>query len=46
MMHRNKWKRMQRRMLAAVMGTVLAMSSFQTAYATKQDVEAAKGQLH
>ena len=29
-------------MLAAVMGTVLAMSSFQTAYATKQDVEAAK----
>ena len=33
---------MQRRMLAAVMGTVLAMSSFQTAYATKQDVEAAK----
>ena len=28
-------------MLAAVMGTVLAMSSFQTAYATKQDVEAA-----
>ncbi len=42
MMHRNKWKRMQKRMLAAVMGTVLAMSSFQTAYATKQDVEAAK----
>lgn len=33
---------MQKRMLAAVMGTVLAMSSFQTAYATKQDVEAAK----
>ncbi len=42
MMHRNKWKNIQKRMLAAVLGTTIAMSSFQTVYATKQDVEAAK----
>ena len=29
-------------MLAAMLGTIIAMSSFQTVYATKQDVEAAK----
>ncbi len=33
---------MQKRMLAAVLGSVLALSSFQTVYATKQDVEIAK----
>ena len=41
-MHKNKWKNIQKRMLAAMLGTIIAMSSFQTAYATKQDVEAAK----
>lgn len=29
-------------MMAAVLGSVLALSSFQTVYATKQDVEIAK----
>ena len=41
-MHKNKWKNIQKRMLAAMLGTIIAMSSFQTVYATKQDVEAAK----
>ena len=41
-MHRNKMRAMRRRVLAALLGTAFAMSSFQTAYATKQDVEAAK----
>ena len=41
-MHKNKWKNIQKRMMAAMLGTIIAMSSFQTVYATKQDVEAAK----
>ena len=36
------WKRIRKRIAAALLGAAMAMSSFQTAYATKQDVEAAK----
>ncbi len=42
MMHRTKWTRMRKRMMAGLLGAVLAMSSLQTAYATKKDVEIAK----
>ena len=35
-------KRIRKRIAAALLGAAMAVSSFQTAYATKQDVEAAK----
>ena len=41
-MHRNKLNRIKKRMLTVMLGAAMALSSFQSVYATKQDVEIAK----